>query len=494
MSGPAFITCAGDSLEAAHVHVVLVPLPLQGHLNPFTSLAHYLSASGVDVSIVLAARADTLLSEARGSSSSIPPLSSPTGRPIRIEVVPDGISSQSNRPLDWSMLQQSIETMRQGVENLLEKLMREKYPPRCVVVDSLIPWGRDISLKFNLPWMMLWAGSALGFSIGYHAPELVRKGLIPAAGEEAMDKIVDFVPGLSPFRIRDVPRPILVDDDPQQNPAYQFFMSIFNSLKHADRILVDSIHELESSVVNALREKAGFNLYHVGPLFMMDFLLSAPYSPRASLLGEDDSCLSWLNQQEGCSVLYISFGSMATLEQHVLAELAHGLEASGVNFLWVIRPDFLQGKASIEELLPEGFLERTHCRARLTSWAPQLSVLGHSSVGAFLTHCGWNSVLESLSHGVPMLGFPQQAEQNTNLKSVVEDWRVGMPLLPPNVQKVERAHVQHAVDAIMRGDEGTKARTQAMHLKQVARRALSSSSKSNLEKLVRDLKYDDLKV
>ncbi|KAH7388117.1 hypothetical protein KP509_16G058500 [Ceratopteris richardii] len=306
--------------------------------------------------------------------------------------------------------------------------------------------------------------------------------------------MIDFVPGLSPFSVRDVPKPVRIEEDTKANPFFQFFMSIYYKAKYADRILFDSVYDLESSVAEALREEAGFSVCHVGPLFMMSSQTSKSSARTVNLLQEDDSCLSWLDKQQESSVLYISFGSVVTLEYDVISELASGLEASGLHFLWVIRPDALSGKASVEELLPEGFIDRTHSRGCVISWAPQLAVLAHPSIGAFLTHCGWNSVLESLSHGVPMLGFPQQAEQNTNLKFIVHDWKVGLPLLQPNMQRIELTYVQDAMTVIMKKDEGKEVRRNALHFKKVILNACNGSSKSNLEKLVQDFISGNLKA
>ncbi|KAI5067168.1 hypothetical protein GOP47_0017696 [Adiantum capillus-veneris] len=363
-------------------HMVLVPLPAQGHINPFISIANYLAASGVSVTLVRSARAHSLLSSAsKGSSPSDPPQNTEKGK-IRIEVVPDGMSVD---------------------------------PTQHVPVGTFLNSINIIAVKFGLAWMMLWTGSASGFSIGFYIPQLVARGYIPAIGEEAKQRIVDFIPGMSPFCIRDLPKAIIVEEDPSNKPMFQFFLSIYESAKHADRLLVNSIYELENSVVEALRKEAGFKIEPIGPLFMMGAFSDATKSPAASLLQEDTSCLYWLDEQQESSVLYISFGSVASIEEDAVKELAYGLEASGLNFLWVIRPDALPDKKSVEDLFPEGFIERTCDRGRVISWAPQLAVLGHRVVGAFLTHCGWNSVLESLCNGVPMLGFPLQADQNTNL-------------------------------------------------------------------------------
>ncbi|MCO5603211.1 hypothetical protein L7F22_057358 [Adiantum nelumboides] len=475
-------------------HVLLVPFPLQGHLNPFMALANTLAASGVSVTLVRTARAESLLSSAQGSSA---PLDQPQNAKmghIRFVTVPDGMPTDPKQKLQFGTMMGAMQVIGNSVEELLEKLMKEEQPPCCLVSDNFFLWGHDVAVKFGLLWMMLWPGSASGFSIGVHLRELVTRGYFPAIGEEAQERIVDIVPGMTPFRVRDLPKPIKLIEDPLENPKFQSMLSLYDTAKNADRLLVNSVYELESSVVEALRKEAGVKIVPIGPLFMMNTLSCATKLPTASLLQEDNSCLSWLDEQEESSVLYISFGSIASVEDHSFIELAHGLEASGLNFVWVIRPDSFSDKTSVQDLLPDGFMERTRDRGRIISWAPQLALLGHQAVGGFLTHCGWNSILESLCNGVPMLGFPLDAEQNTNLKFVVHDWKVGLPFLQPNVQAVERSHAEYAMRAIMRGDESREIRKHALKWKEVTFNAVHGSSKSNLEKVVDDLRCGRLRA
>ncbi|KAI5059695.1 hypothetical protein GOP47_0026014 [Adiantum capillus-veneris] len=117
-------------------------------------------------------------------------------------------------------------------------------------------------------------------------------------------------------------------------------------------------------------------------------------------------CLSWLNLQAESSVIYVAFGSLAKLSVEEIQELAVGLEASGSPFLWVIREDAVTME-ELPQVLPEGFLERTRGKGMIISWAPQVRVLAHKAVGGFLSHCGWNSTVESLWAGVPLLCCPR---------------------------------------------------------------------------------------
>ncbi|KAK3423551.1 hypothetical protein EUGRSUZ_F00349 [Eucalyptus grandis] len=115
---------------------------------------------------------------------------------------------------------------------------------------------------------------------------------------------------------------------------------------------------------------------------------------------EDLGCLEWLDLKPPGSVVYVNFGSITVMSQAQLVEFAWGLASSGQVFLWAIRPDLVVGDAAI---LPPDFLVATRERSLLVSWCPQERVLSHSAVGGFLTHCGWNSTIESIATGVPVV-------------------------------------------------------------------------------------------
>ena len=152
-------------------------------------------------------------------------------------------------------------------------------------------------------------------------------------------------------------------------------------------------------------------------------------------------CLPWLNKQPRASVVFLCFGSIGRFSAEQTRELAAGLEASEQRFLWVVRAPPGDGaddpakmfrkppEPDLDALLPDGFLHRTRERGLFVkSWAPQRDVLAHGSVGGFVTHCGWNSVLEAVMAGVPMLGLPLHAEQRMNLRLLEKELRLAVAL------------------------------------------------------------------
>ncbi|GLJ51720.1 hypothetical protein SUGI_1099170 [Cryptomeria japonica] len=180
--------------------------------------------------------------------------------------------------------------------------------------------------------------------------------------------------------------------------------------------------------------------------------LSFRVSFKIGLL-EDERCLGWLDAQQVGSVIYVSFGRTSLKSNQQQEEIALGLESSQQPFLWVLRMDIAQGKPVV---LPHGFLERIGDRGLIVGWAPQVKVLSHASVGAFLTHSGWNSVIENIGFRIPMLGWPYFADQFLNCRFVNDVWKTGMDFKGVDVDEyrlVSREEVENGVRRIMECEE-----------------------------------------
>ncbi|KAH7294231.1 hypothetical protein KP509_28G061900 [Ceratopteris richardii] len=202
----------------------------------------------------------------------------------------------------------------------------------------------------------------------------------------------------------------------------------YRDSSESDWILGNFIRELEASALSEIPPHFKHPTM-VGPILPVNVL------QRTST--KEDTCLHWLNAQKPKSVLYVSLGSVATVKKDQLQELALGLGAAGLATLWVVREDLTGEKGTS---LPEGFLQRTQERIRIVSWSPQLLVLSHGAVGGFLTHCGWNSIIEALSMSVPLLAWPQLGDQYMNAEVSVTKWGAGLKLNNFEKKLVRRKH------------------------------------------------------
>jgi UDP:flavonoid glycosyltransferase YjiC (YdhE family) len=205
-------------------------------------------------------------------------------------------------------------------------------------------------------------------------------------------------------------------------------------------------------------------------------------SISSNLWKEDTGCITWLDKQAAGSVLYVNFGSITTLTAEQWVEFAWGLARSMHPFLWVVRADLVEGSKAI---LPKEFLEEIEGRGMMTGWCNQEDVLAHRAVGGFLSHCGWNSTIESIYEGVPMICWPFFSEQLTNCKYLCSEWGVGMEI----GGNVKRGEVEAMVRELMDGEKGKEMRRMAGGWKDKATAAImeGGSSYKNLEKLIEQM-------
>ncbi|KAB1204741.1 Anthocyanidin 5,3-O-glucosyltransferase [Morella rubra] len=202
------------------------------------------------------------------------------------------------------------------------------------------------------------------------------------------------------------------------------------------------------------------------------------------------------------SVLFLCFGSRGSFSVAQVKEIANGLERSGQRFLWVVKKPPRDEKTTqiyqytaefdLGGLLPDGFLERTKDRGMVVkTWAPQVAVLRKDSVGGFVTHCGWNSVLEAVVAGVPMVAWPLYSEQHLNRNILVNDMKMAIGLEHREDDGfVSEDELERRIRELMESEEGRELRERSWKMREMALAALGSESGSSaraLAKLVQAL-------
>ncbi|KAK6147046.1 hypothetical protein DH2020_017958 [Rehmannia glutinosa] len=253
-------------------------------------------------------------------------------------------------------------------------------------------------------------------------------------------------------------------------------------IKKADFILHNTVDELESDIISALNKYQPN--YAIGPINFSKNL--ATYTISKSLRSESD-CTQWLESKSPGSVLYVSFGSFVHTSKQIIEEIAYGLLLSEVNFIWVIRDGILgSGDTNV---LPIGFEDEIKDKGLIVPWCDQIMVLSDPTVGGFLTHNGWNSTVESMWCGVPMICYPIAYDQITNAKLVVDDWKIGIRLCDRGMS-VDRKVVAEKIKSFMSGGSISKSlRVEADSVKATMRDALESdgSSERNFDQFIKDL-------
>ncbi|XP_020589939.1 UDP-glycosyltransferase 87A2-like isoform X2 [Phalaenopsis equestris] len=336
----------------------------------------------------------------------------------------------------------------------VQRVLDELNPLADIVVgDALLPWIVRICEKRNVPAVFLWAESASSCYTLYKFEQLDATNGLPEdfSGVEELTYLQDVssthIAGL-------LPNATTLDLLRAMSRDYYWFHT-------AHSVLTTSFDNLESSAMTKIRSDFSIPIYPIGPLIPHRLPPSPPPSPY----------LQWLDSQPESSVLYVSLGSFLSISDSQLEEIAMGLMESKVKFLWVLRDKPLCVDEDTGLVLP---------------WCHQLRVLCHSSVGGFLTHCGWNSTLEAVFAGVPMITYPLFWDQQPNSKLVVEDWGIGVRLKEYHGEEIVRKElVVKKVRKLMDlGDEESKGmRERAARLKEMCGEALGvgGSSQQNLD-------------
>ncbi|KAJ0983004.1 hypothetical protein J5N97_011259 [Dioscorea zingiberensis] len=355
----------------------------------------------------------------------------------------------------------------------------------ALILDMLCVSMLDVAKELDVPGYIYIPSNASFLGLMLYLPTLHVK---VASEIEDVSDVVD-IPVL-----RSAPpssMPVFMMD--KKDEAYTIFLNYGHSLREARGFIVNTFMEVDMKPLKALEagqclpDHPTPDVFPVGPL-----LAPEKESP------EKHECIKWLDKQPAKSVVVLCFGSMGCFSEELVKEMAVGLERSGERFLWALRTPskenvVVPSDAELEEVMPEGFLERTRGRGLVwPSWIPQLEVLAHAAVGGFVTHCGWNSALESLWHGVPMLAWPLYAEQHMNAVEMVREMGVALELKVDrkNGGFVSSSELESGVRRLMDGgDQGRKVRQRAEEMKVAGRRAVEEggSSYASLDLLVHQI-------
>ncbi|KAL4614830.1 hypothetical protein ACB092_07G081000 [Castanea dentata] len=467
-------------------HAICIPLPAQGHINPMLKLAKLLHSKGFHITFVHTEFNYSRIVESRGQDS-VKGLDD-----FRFETISDGLPSTNQRGiLDLPALCTTMPVDGLcSLHDLIKKLNNASSdvpPVSCIVSDGVMGFTLKAAQEFGIPEVMLFTPSGCGM-LGYlHYEDLKERGYFPLKDEGCLsngylDTAIDWIPEMRGIRLKDLPTFLRSTDENDIMFNYNF-ESVNNAVK-ARAIILNTFDDLEEEVLEAIKIKYP-NLYTIGPLSILNQQLPETKleTVESNLWKEDNDCLNWLDKREPNSVIYVNFGSLIIMTSDQLSEFAWGLANSMYSFLWVIRSNLVDGGV---EIISKEFMEETKERGFLSDWCPQERVLSHHSIGGFLTHCGWNSTLESICGGVPLICWPFFADQQTNCFYACNEWGIGMEI----DTDVKREKVEGLVRELMEGEKGMEIREKVMEWKKRAQAATKSggSSYTNVDSLVRKLK------
>ncbi|KAK7308205.1 hypothetical protein VNO77_41805 [Canavalia gladiata] len=449
------------------LHIMFLPFLAFGHMIPMGDMARVFSARGVRASIVTTpVNAPTFSWTESESESEIEILT--VKFPCAEVGLPEGCENTESVPSP-DMLHPFFKatTMLQAP---LEELLL-KHRPHCLIAASFFPWATQSAAKFKIPRLVFHGTGAFALC----ASECVR--LYKPYKNVSSDS--------EPFPIPHLPGEIkitrMVLPEYIKSDAETDFTRAMEAIRDSEvaslGVVVNSFYELEEVYADYYKEVLGRNTWHIGPVSVCMRKQEKGRRGKAGWMDEGE-VLKWLNSKEPNTVVYVCFGSVANFNETQLQEIAKGLEASGQHFIWVVR-------RSDRGWLPEGFETRMKGKGLIMwGWAPQLLILQHQAVGGFVTHCGWNSTLEAISAGVPMVTWPVSAEQFYNEKFVTDLLQIGVPVGAKQWVRVfgdsVTGHaIEKALNRIMTGEEAEAMRNRAHKLAQMATAAVQQPKGSS---------------
>ncbi|KAJ0980395.1 hypothetical protein J5N97_008650 [Dioscorea zingiberensis] len=462
-----------ETKKQVPLRVFFFPLMTPGHMIPMIDVAKLFARHGAATTLITTPANEPFARPAidRANSSS-PPLP----HPINLILLPfpssvhhllpaghENFSSISSSS-DISNLFTAIFALATPFRHLLQS-----HHPDCLVSDTVFAWTADISADLNIPRLI------------FHGP-----GIFSLCIHDNLD-LHNAYGQATTFTIQDIPHEIRMNR--WEVPTIFNFPSWVHMLRDAEDksygVVVNSFYELEPDYAKLFLEKPGRRAWYIGPVSLCNESADEKAVRGLAETGHE-KLMAWLDTKPAGSVVYVSFGSVCEFSVDQVEEIAAGLELSGHCFIWVVRD---KGPST-----PEGFEERVKGRGVvLRGWAPQVVLLGHVAVGGFVTHCGWNSVLEGISAGLPMVTWPLTNDQFTNEKLVNEMLGIGVRARregqDPTVV-IGREEVAGAVRRLMDGgDEAEERRRKAREYGRMARTAIEDggSSRVDLNRLIDEL-------
>lgn len=473
--------------ERRQLHLLFFPFLAPGHMIPAIDMAKLFASTGLKISIITTPHHASQVSKTIEKSKTL-------GFIMDVLIIefpwlqvglPKGCESY-NLATSPDLRQKFLKATAM-LENPLGELLQE-HRPDCLVASAFYPWATDVARKFAIP-RLIFHGTSFFSICTSECLRLYEPHKKISSDSEPF--IIPTFPDEIKFTRKQLPESLTQNVGTDH---VELLKQVVEAELTSYGAIFNSFYELEPAYADYYTKVLGRKAWHIGPVSLCnkDTEDKAQRGKEASIHGHE--CLKWLNSKEPNSVVYVCFGSMANFNDSQLMEIAMGLEASEQQFIWVVKKEKNDGGK--EEWLPEGFEKRVEGKGLIIrGWAPQVLILDHEAVGGFVTHCGWNSTLEGVAAGLPMVTWPVSAEQFYNEKLVTQVLRIGVGV---GVQQwvrflgdsIRREAIEKALLRIMVGEEAEEMRSRATELGKMAKRAVEEggSSYSDLNALIDQLR------
>ncbi|KAI3987039.1 hypothetical protein MKX01_036829 [Papaver californicum] len=428
------------------VRVLMFPWLAHGHISPFLELAKRLASKNFYIyfcstPINLSSIEHQLIDRERNQTRSI-------------EVVELNFPSLPNLPPHYHTtkllphhlmptLKKALDLSAPSFNNLLSTIQ-----PDLLIYDFIQPWAPTQASHLNIPAIQLLTTGAAFTSFFSHLVKKNPDTKFPFPSIHLYDHEGRKVAEKSSFS----------DDSEDRERVFQCID------RSNDIVLINTFKEIEEKYLDYLSCTIGKELVAVGPL------LQNPANSTSFDHEQEYKFRELLVNKESSSVVFVSFGTEYFMSKEELEEVAYGLELSEVNFIWVIRfPGDHKERDGLAQVLPKGFMERIGEKGLVVeNWAPQVKILGSGKIGGFVSHCGWNSVLESMQYGVPIIAMPMHIDQPINARLVVE-LGLGVEVKRDRDGKLDRREIGEVIKKVVMGKEGMEVQRKAKEMSHTMR-------------------------
>ncbi|KAA8541098.1 hypothetical protein F0562_025061 [Nyssa sinensis] len=457
----------------AGVHVLLYPFPAPGHIIPLLDFTHLLLTRGLTVTVLVTPSHLSLLH---------PLLSTHPSSSIQTLVLepPDASTSSLSR------VAANIRSTSELYNPILQWFQSHPSPPVAIISDFFLGWTNHLASQIGVPRVVFWPSGVFASSVF----NCMWRDLPKNDEPDNENFLISFPnipnsPTLPWWQLSHAYR-YYKEGDPDWECIRNNMLANLTSWG----IVYNSFTELERPYIDTVKKELGHNrVWTVGPLLPPQDDLKGPTNRGGSSAVPPHEVMTWLDGKADDSVVYVCFGSRGVLTHEQMDSLAAALECSGVHFIWCAKAtDQGHGDQHAGVILNE-LQDRVGARGFvIRGWAPQVAILRHRAVGAFVTHCGWNSVLEGVAAGVMMLTWPLSSDQFTNAKLLVDQLGVAVRVCEGGDQSVpDRIELNHLLVESVNGTRPERAKI--MQLQDAALNAVKGGSSSrDLEEFFKQLR------
>ncbi|GAA0152470.1 transferase [Lithospermum erythrorhizon] len=440
-----------------HHHFLIISLAAQSHLNPTLQLAKILARKGVRATFT------TTVSGLRRLKNL------PIHEGLHFASFSDGQDEATEWDNDFTTYMAKLNQVAPGsLKSLLTKLANEGYPVTYIVYTLMLPWAAKVAREVHVPSAFLVIQCAASFAF-YHRFFNSHDGVFGKKVSSYEPSFSIEFPGLPLFSCNEIPT-FLFTGDPLYSINTPHFQEHIKVLEQESKpcVLINTFDELEHQILKSFND---VNVIPIGPFIpsaFSDGIDTSDNSFGCELIESKEDSLEWLDTQEEKSVIYVSFGSFVQMKKEE-EEILQCLIEIDKPFLLVIRSS-LDDDEGVKGMLQKGLI---------VQWCSQVEVLAHKAIGCFVSHCGWNSIMESIVAGVPIVGYPHYSDQPTNAKLVEEVWCNGVRARPNNEGVVERKEMRRCLDIVMGSEEeGERIRGNALKWRNSALEAVRDEGSS----------------